>query len=30
MAGLASVTDDSFEKEVIKGGPAAVKFWAEW
>ena len=31
MAGVAEVTDQSFEKEILKSGkPAVVDFWAEW
>ena len=30
MSNLAEVDDKTFEKEVLKAGPAAVKFWAEW
>lgn len=30
MSNLAEVTDATFETEILKNGPAAVKFWAEW
>jgi len=30
MSKLTQVTDDTFEQEIVKNGPAAVKFWAEW
>ncbi|GEM_PF-5846873 len=30
MSKLAEVNDETFEKEVLQSGPAAVKFWAEW
>lgn len=30
MSKLAEVTDATFDAEIVKGGPAAVKFWAEW
>ncbi len=31
MSSTTKVTDDSFEKDVIKsGGPVLVDFWAEW
>lgn len=30
MSKLAEVTDINFEQEILKNGPAAVEFWAEW
>lgn len=30
MSNLPEVTDQSWEAEIVKGGPALVKFWAEW
>ena len=31
MAGVAEVTDQSFEKEILESDrPAVVDFWAEW
>ena len=31
MAGVAEVTDQSFEKEILESAtPAVVDFWAEW
>ena len=30
MAALQEVTDTDFATEVLEGGPAAVKLWAEW
>ena len=31
MAGVAEVTDQSFEKEILQADtPAVVDFWAEW
>ncbi len=30
MSNLPEVTDVTFDKEILKNGPAAVKFWAEW
>ena len=30
MSNLPEVTDTTFTAEILKNGPAAVKFWAEW
>lgn len=30
MSHLNEVTDATFEQEILKDGPAIVKFWAEW
>ncbi len=30
MGALQEVTDTDFKTEVLEGGPAAVKLWAEW
>lgn len=30
MAGLPAVNDATFKTDVLGGGGALVKFWAEW